>query len=535
MSEGAQRAAAGIATRARDPFAWAVALVVLLGAAVYLPLFFPESPRTLAEQGEGFFFQANEAAGGPVLLLALWLFYRRSHYLDLLRGPGAPGAAAAVLLASAALFGWGVYTAAPDLRLASGIGVLAGSVLLLGGAAGLRAFWLPIAFLVFALPVPPVWIAATIFPIQLATAQYTGWLLSMAGIDAVVQGDLILRPEASFIVVETCSGVRTMVTLAMLAILMIDLFERRGWHAALLFALTPVVAFAVNGFRVVTLVLNPHSDIHSIHNLQGIAMLLVGLLILYGVDGLLARASGSDDSGADDDYGTTVAGGESSGRRAAKLAAVAALLGGLVVAERTIEPWHLAKGLAESPDALLERVFGDDLGPPLPLDYKFLGSASHLAQARRPIRVDGSIVEVFLGVADEQRRDVSVLTPRLAWPASGYDRIEARRVELEDGRRVTRSVLRRGERRALSWSWVERRGAGLREFARQAAALDRSPLVRPQRMLSIRLATGLTGPADGEGMDLRAAEDRLESVWRRLAPALEGYAPTRRPARDATP
>ena len=45
-----------------------------------------------------------------MLVLSLWLFYRRSHYLDVLRVPGRPLLAGLVLAATVLLFAWGVYT-----------------------------------------------------------------------------------------------------------------------------------------------------------------------------------------------------------------------------------------------------------------------------------------------------------------------------------------------------------------------------------------------------------------------------------------
>jgi len=242
VSDGRVEETPGLAGMARTPLFWLGLLVLGLGSTLYYPAFFPASIQTLSAQGEGFFFQANEAAGAPVLVLSFWLFYRRSHYRDLLRGPGSTAAATPMLLFSAAIFGWGAYTAASDLQLASVIFLLAGIVLLLGGIDGLRAYWLPILFLGFALPISPVLIAATIYPIQLMTAQYAGLILNAIGVASYIQGDQILRPENTFIVIETCSGIRTIVTLSMLTVLLIDLFERRGWHAAILIGLAPIVA-----------------------------------------------------------------------------------------------------------------------------------------------------------------------------------------------------------------------------------------------------------------------------------------------------
>ena len=79
----------------RAPATWLGVAVAGLLAWLYQPLFFPASYQSLAIQSEEFFFEANEAAGAPVLVLSAWLFCRRAHYRDVLRGPGAlaPGAA----------------------------------------------------------------------------------------------------------------------------------------------------------------------------------------------------------------------------------------------------------------------------------------------------------------------------------------------------------------------------------------------------------------------------------------------------------
>ena len=111
----------------------------------------------------------------------------------------------------------------------------------------------------------------------------------------LVSGDRLILDRGLFAIIETCSGLRSIETLALLAILMIDLFGRRGRHALILLVLSPFVAFLINGLRCLGLIFNPHADIASIHNLQGIAMLLGGVLLLYFVDGLLARFGSEPD------------------------------------------------------------------------------------------------------------------------------------------------------------------------------------------------------------------------------------------------
>ena len=506
-------------------WSWLWFAALALGGIVYFPSFFPPNSASLVGQGEEFFFEVNEAAGGPVLFLSLWLFYRRSHYRDLLRGPGSPRAAALPLFLAMALFAWGVYTGAPDLQIASAMLALTGALLLSGGLAALRAFWLPIVFLGFALPISPVLIAAIIFPMQLVTAQYAGMLLDMLGIAAEIRGDRILRPDSAFIVIETCSGLRTIVTLSMLTILMVDLFERRGWHAAILIALAPLVAFAVNGIRVVTLVLNPHSSIHAVHNLQGIAMLLVGTTMLYLVDGLLDRFFAARDgvAAAERDYGARSVKGDSMRTRMIYAFAVVCVLASMLTIDRLLPRWNQMPQLDQAPAQLLASVFGEDPNAPYPVDYQFAGSVPYLGHARHRVVVDGEIVEIHLGVANEQRRGHSILTPRLAWPASGYEAVSQSVVELsEGGPTARRTLLRSGYDFALTYSWIERRGPQLFEWFRQAAALDRSSFVRPGRMLAIRLTTKFA--SQGPVSERDASDARLRQVWARLAPSINDYA-----------
>lgn len=493
-------------------------------AWIYQPLFFPASHQTLALQSEEFFFEANEAAGAPVLLLAAWLVYRRSHYLDVFRSGGALLPGAGILAASVALYAWGHFTGAPDLQLASVIPLLFGGVILFGGGAAARAFWVPIVFLGFALPIPPVPLSAAIFPIQLMTAEYAGAILNLIGVKSLVSGDMIFRPENRFIVIETCSGVRTVVTLTMLTVLLIDLFERRGRHAVLLLLLVPFVAFVTNGFRVVSLVLNPHSSVASIHNLQGILMLLVGLTGIYLLDLLLEKALGTAGPDADvEGYGRVVGGEDVRAGLLAPGLLVVALLA-IVVVSNGIAPYAPAGGLADPPKRLLERAFADSPGKEIPPDFQFRGSVRYLGHHDRSLRFEGGRLNVFLGVANEILRTHTILSPRLAWPGAGWFSVDETEVDLDDDARgVRRVLLERAGRQEVSYSWYLRAGSLPGEWLRQALALDRSPFERAEHILAVRISVPLVR---GE-TNLQEAEGRARRAWRRLAPELEGYAPLR--------
>jgi len=202
--------------------------------------------------------------------------------------------------------------------------------------------------------------------------------------------------------------------------------------------------------------------------------------------------------------------------------ALAGILSAMIAFGRFGPTWSgVSRSLEERPAELLSRLFGEDPRSPYPIDYNFVGSVHDLGHARHRVFVEGGSVEVFLSVADEQQRGTSILTKRLAWPGSGYAPLEETFVEiLEDGPMARRMLLGRGAQRFLSYSWIERRGRLPVEWFRLAAALDRSPFVRPAHMLGLRLAT----PVGGGGDAIEAAEGRIRAVWRRLAPELADYA-----------
>ena len=496
----------------------ASAAFLALAAFVFGSLLFPEQAAPDATQSEQFFFEINEAAGAPVLILAIWLFYRRSNQLDVLRGPGDLGKATGLFVASSLLFAWGHFTVAPDLQLASLVGLLFATLLAWGGREAVRAFWIPVAFLIFALPISPILVSSVIWPLQLVTAQISGVILNLIGFDNFVVGDQILRPENTFVVIESCSGLRSVVTLTMLTVLLIDLFERRGRHALLLVLLAPAIALSTNCMRVVTLVLNPHSDVASIHSLQGIVMLLVGLFGIYFVDLLLERALGSD-TGAENErlYGDAQPHVDLDAPRifALALPTLAVLI--VIASGLLLRPWNPRTAVPRTVDALVVEALGDLSSKQEQPDYKFRGGIHFRGFSRRVVSVDRKPVQLLVGLANPTNRKLTVFSRRLDRPGSGFEAAGESRVALTQGAPVARRVvLQRGSARLLSYSWYEPEPSLPVEFVRHALALDRSPFARSGSTVAVRLSTRLwPRETDAE------AEARLVQVYDRIKPTVE--------------
>ncbi len=276
--------------RAADPRTLALGVIALILAAIaYRTLFESGGGYDLEQDVEMLFFHSSASGPSVVLVVTLWFIYRRWHRLVALPRRASWGLGLGLLLPCILVFSWAIYTGSQNLLIFALMLNLVGCAALTWGARALRVLALPTAFLVLAMRIPTALLNEVLWNFQIWTAEYTGFLLHLVGQTAAVAGDQILLPDQHFAIIETCAGLRSCESLTMLAFLMVDLFRRRGLHAGLLIGLAPLVAFGVNGFRALTLILNPHSDIHEIHTLQGVGMLLVGLLILYGMDGGLER------------------------------------------------------------------------------------------------------------------------------------------------------------------------------------------------------------------------------------------------------
>lgn len=495
------------------PWLWLGAIAVLAVVAFRALLLFDPQATTEVEH---WFFVPADTAPPLVILFSGWLVYRRLPMLAF--GERAAGGALAMYAIAFAVHLWALAFGAPDLQALAAVALLLGGGLLLAGRSALRALWVPAVFLLFAMPLPAPLLTELVWRFQLWTAEFSGWLLHLLGIPAYVSGDLIFRARETFQVIETCSGLRSVETLSMLTVVMIDLFRRRGWHAAILIGLAPPVAFGLNGLRVLTLILNPHSKVAAIHNLQGVAVLMAGLILLYLIDGALARVIASPPGPA---LPRRRAGLGSLQHRLAVATAATALL---ALASFAVPRWSLpAPPSVRLDDHLAASVDGWERRIDLQSDRVFLQRVGfresvHRRYRRGPLQNE---VDVFVGVGDHSRRTRTPFSPKTALPGSGWTRVEGgqRRIGA-DGRLVDWSILRRDTRWRLVYHWYEQGGVAWREALRVLLALDQGPLARDEPGLVIRLSTDL--PDLSETARTRS-ERLLERFYPTLRRALDDY------------
>jgi exosortase len=191
----------------------------------------------------------NYSHGFFVIPLAAYVAWERREQLR--SAAARPHPLGVVMLAgSLLLYLLGVLGAELFLTRISLVGVVAGSVLFLFGTAHLRVLAFPVAFLLLMIPLPAIVFNQIAFPLQLLASQMGEAAIAAAGVPVLRDGNVLHLPTRSLEVVEACSGIRSLISLVMLAIVL-GYFTERRIFARIVIALAAVpLAIVANAVRV---------------------------------------------------------------------------------------------------------------------------------------------------------------------------------------------------------------------------------------------------------------------------------------------
>ncbi len=266
-----------------------VAIGLVAITIAHLPLLIDQPDSRRLEGIENVLFETTGASPALVLICWLWFLYQRLPRLRGFEGQESPVAGVLFLCLGASLCVWAHYVAAPTLLVLSLSLISLASGLLLGGVGALRTLLFPSVFLLLAMPIPTPVVNLIIYPLQLANGAAAGFVLSVFGFEPIVSADLVLVGEQLFQVIESCSGLRTIVTVVMGACV----YSQLAWHdqrrTTALIVLSPFVGLLANHLRILTIILNPYSSIATVHTAQGLVMIVFAMLLIAMIDSLLAR------------------------------------------------------------------------------------------------------------------------------------------------------------------------------------------------------------------------------------------------------
>ena len=185
------------------------------------------------------------------------------------------------------------------------VGLLFGLVLYLAGPGVIRVTWLPILFLLFAMPIPDLVYARVAVPLQNLAAKGAVVALRVAGVDIYSTASnlqLISREGHThgLTVAEACSGMRMLMAFLALGVAMAYLDDKPVWQRAILVVLAVPIAVFCNVLRVsitcwMFYIDKPELGQDFMHTFTGILMLIPAFLLLWALAWILRNLFVADD------------------------------------------------------------------------------------------------------------------------------------------------------------------------------------------------------------------------------------------------
>ena len=412
---------------------------------------------------------------------------------------------------------------------------LIGIVLALGGYSLLRVTFIPIAFLVFAIPLPYFIDAELSFRLQLISSQLGVFFIRMFGVSVYLTGNVIDLGNYKLQVAEACSGLRYLYPLLSFGFLAAYLFQARLWQRAVVFLSAIPITIVMNSFRIG--MIGVLVDRWGIGMAKGALHFFEGWVIFLACASLLAAEIylfallGSRKGFFQVFYLPKLVGGApqelhrgSAGRfpmvTCLLLLCAAGLSIFLVTTRQEIVPQRLsfvtfprAIGAWEGRPSLLESYVERALN----LDDYIL------SDYRKP---KGEAVNLYVAYYASQRKGSSPHSPIVCIPGDGWQITQLEQISFRDDALnltlpINRVIIARDNDRQLVYYWfVERNRRIANEYwAKWYLLVDAIVRNRTDGAL-VRLVTPLR-PGEPE----QAADERLHSFIKDLEPRLKAYLP----------
>ena len=474
------------------------------------------------EYGHGFF----------IPLIVGWLLWHRRDALR--QSIGAPcWLAVPLLLLSAGMLVVGELTALFLLIQLGFLLALVGLVLAFGGVSLLRLTILPIALLLFCIPLPYFVDAQLSWRLQLLSSWLGVELLRVLGYSVFLEGNVIDLGVFRLQVVEACSGLRYLYPLLSIGFLMAYMYKATFWRRAIVFVSTVPVTVLMNSARITVVGIlverwgGGMAD-GFLHYFEGWVIFLVCLLCLVGEVWLFERFGARRPvlDAVDVPVLAPVAPSGPAGQRSPLVLGLllAILIGGFALAQ--VVGGRDEDKPARSPLILFPSALGDWQGKldTLPADIeRGLGFDDYyLADFVGP---EAKPVNFYVAYYASQRKGVSPHSPQVCIPGGGWVISSLSRVpvSLVDGGEVevVRVVIDKENQRQVVYYWFEQRGRHIANEYLMKWYLLKDALLRNRTDGALVRVTTVVVP--GEADD--APDQRLAAFIRLAMPHVGKFVP----------
>jgi exosortase len=262
-------------------------LTLVLAAWVFFPiLVFHPDPELFALQ-EIWDTDQNYSYGYLIPPLALYFIWEKRERLI---GLPAEGSSWGLLLMAAAfgMFVLGLLGGVYYLPRASGVLLLLGGVLFVGGRRWSRELLFPVLFLLLMIPLPKFIFIQVALPLQVFAAEAAERVLFAVGIPILRTGNVIHLAHTDLEVAEACSGLRSLFALVTTGVVFAYFFGRTALQRTVVVALSVPIAILVNAARVAgTGWLAHHYGLEVAtgyyHTVEGFGMFAIAFLLMSGI------------------------------------------------------------------------------------------------------------------------------------------------------------------------------------------------------------------------------------------------------------
>jgi exosortase len=202
--------------------------------------------------------------------------------------PAVPdGRGLAGVAAACALFLAGKLGAEFFLTRVSLIVLLAGVIWTFWGRNRLQTLLFPLILLVTMIPIPAILYNLAAGPLQLFASRVSADIVQALGVPSYRDGNILQLPQMTIGVAEACSGLRSVSSLTVLAMLVALLYCTRLLAKTAVVLLAVPIALAVNVFRIAGTALlteyNQQLALGFYHSFSGWLVFLMGFGLLLGV------------------------------------------------------------------------------------------------------------------------------------------------------------------------------------------------------------------------------------------------------------
>jgi exosortase len=264
-------------------------LPVVVIVAILIALYW----EVLRVQAQDVWDDPNYSHAFLVPLFSGFLIWRRRARLGALTAEGS-WIGLPVLFAGVGALLLGDLAGETFLMRSSLIIVLAGLVLFHLGRSTFQELVFPLLFLLFMVPLPVIVFNALAFPLQNLAAQNAAWTLDLLGVPVLLDGNVIHLSRITLGVSEACSGIRSLVSLLVVAVAWGYLsLPGIGGTVALTASAVPITVLANAGRVVATGLIAQWFGVEYaeglFHVFSGWIIFLVAFVCLLAVHSMIRR------------------------------------------------------------------------------------------------------------------------------------------------------------------------------------------------------------------------------------------------------